>query len=850
MGKNESMRYSRKFLFGLLALGLFLSACTQTPEQRAKDATVLIIAADADGSIGNGSGFFVQPNKIATNIHVVAGKRMLFAVGTKEVYNIEKVAGYAPEHDLVILKISGKDKPLELGERQGDAVLAVGYPGGGCEVTEGKVHGIRKSDGQLRLVTKGFSEIGGSVLSPGNSGGPILNSEGKVIGIAVSGEEDFNFSYANAASVLDELLKSTKEENLSDWQNEKPIRAHALSTVGKELLISENDEEAVKFFDKALKLYKYADPYEKMGIAKQGLGRYQEAIQYYNEAIDLITDDFTAYYNRGFAKLESEDYIGAIQDCKKVIELNQDDAEVYLVQGPAKEATLDYIGAIKDYSEAIDNLNPKEPWNYYFYRGDAKRKIKDYAGAIDDYSKAIELKDDFVNAYLNRGIAKAGKPVHDYAGAIEDYGKIIVLAPKDSRAYYNRGNARQALGQDEDAKQDHAIAYYYWGKADSNSGNYQAAINNFDKANALVPNYAEAYHYLGDAYRLRGQKDDYQKAIENYDKVARLKPDYTEIHVVYNNRGLAKVAVANYDGAISDYTKATESESNYAQTYYNRGEVYRFQGQKDFQNAVENFEEAEKNYNTAIDLKPDFADAYHKRGLAKENLDKDDAAKLDFVMAYYFWGLEAYKREQYQKAIKNFDESLELEPNFDFVYYYRGGTKAELGKSKTDLGDSEEARDLYQEAIKDHDEAIRLDPEEAEYYRIRGVTKFRRAAIRDYNDHNGMIEDYESAIEDFTKTSKRKSDFMQKSDFTGTYNLRGEARYLLGYAKANQGNTKEARKQYNLAREDFKKAIEEAPKNPAYYKGLGVANAALGKAKAALSAFEEAKRLETEYENK
>ena len=81
------MRYNRKFLFGLLAL-VFLVACTQTqtPEQRAKDATVLIIGAKADGNIGSGSGFFVENDKIATNIHVVAGKRMLFAVGTKKVY--------------------------------------------------------------------------------------------------------------------------------------------------------------------------------------------------------------------------------------------------------------------------------------------------------------------------------------------------------------------------------------------------------------------------------------------------------------------------------------------------------------------------------------------------------------------------------------------------------------------------------------------------------------------------------------------------------------------------------------------------------------------------------------------
>ena len=75
------MTYHRKFLFGLLVLGL-LSACTQTPEQRAKAATVLIITGNMD--IGTGSGFFVRPDKIVTNIHVVDDARMVFVVGEKK----------------------------------------------------------------------------------------------------------------------------------------------------------------------------------------------------------------------------------------------------------------------------------------------------------------------------------------------------------------------------------------------------------------------------------------------------------------------------------------------------------------------------------------------------------------------------------------------------------------------------------------------------------------------------------------------------------------------------------------------------------------------------------------------
>ena len=169
------MTYSRKFLFALLILGI-LCSCTQTPEQRAKDATVLMVIGNADGTVSNGSGFFVESDKIATNIHVVDSARMVFAVGTKKVYNIECVTGYAPEHDLVILKVSGKGKPFELGEGKIDEpIFVVGYPGGGYDVTKGIVHDIRESDKQLRLTTMDFpNKSKDSVTAPGNSGGAHL----------------------------------------------------------------------------------------------------------------------------------------------------------------------------------------------------------------------------------------------------------------------------------------------------------------------------------------------------------------------------------------------------------------------------------------------------------------------------------------------------------------------------------------------------------------------------------------------------------------------------------------------------------------------------------------------------
>lgn len=514
------MRYNRKFLFCLLAL-VFLLACTQTqtPEQRAKDATVLIIARYANGSIGNGTGFFVQPDKIATNIHIVDSVRIVFAVGTKKIYNIEKVTGYDPERDLVVLKVSGEGKPLELGEGEiGDPIFAVGYPDGGYTHTEGTVHGIRKSDGQLRLVTRGFPENRDSVLAHGNSGGPVLNSEGQVIGIAVTGGEDFNGAIASSAlnPWLDLSNEEENEEDLSDWQLKDPILAFGYSRWGNKKLESHYYDLAIKGFDKAVTSYPKAKDYHQRGNAKYKLGSYQLAIQDYDEAIKLIPDDVLFHYNRGVVKLENGDYAEAIADFDQVLELNSDYVAAYNGRGNAKieMSKPDYRGAIQDYTKAI-NRNPKDPWNYYYNRGNAKLKSEDYGGQlIEDYGKAIELKADFVNAYLSRGIAKAEMPSPDHAGAIEDYKKVIELDEENGDAYHKRGIAKKALGQDEDAKQDYAKAYYHWGNADFSNYKYQAAIKKFDETIKLVQNRPEPYYNRGLTYhRLIGEKVTIKKRL-------------------------------------------------------------------------------------------------------------------------------------------------------------------------------------------------------------------------------------------------------------------------------------------------------------------------------------------------
>ncbi|MFM7461536.1 MAG: tetratricopeptide repeat protein, partial [Burkholderiales bacterium] len=84
---------------------------------------------------------------------------------------------------------------------------------------------------------------------------------------------------------------------------------------------------------------------------------------------------------------------------------------------------------------------------------------------------------------------------------------------------------------------------------------------------------------------------DKTAAIQDYNKAIQLNPQYA---VAYNNRGTAKADLGDKTGAIQDYTKAIEINPQYAKAYYNRGNVKAVI--KDKMGAYADLEKAERLY--------------------------------------------------------------------------------------------------------------------------------------------------------------------------------------------------------------------------------------------------------------
>lgn len=180
--------------------------------KKAFGSTVLLVMEDANGqTLSLGSGFFVREGEIATNLHVITGAARGYAklLGNKTKHDIEGITAVDPERDLVLLKISSAKAPsLPIGDSDGfqvgEAVYAVGNPEG-LEGTfsQGIVSSIREvgTDKLLQITAP---------ISPGSSGGPILNEKGEVIGISVATfKSGQNLNFAIPSNYLKPLLASS-----------------------------------------------------------------------------------------------------------------------------------------------------------------------------------------------------------------------------------------------------------------------------------------------------------------------------------------------------------------------------------------------------------------------------------------------------------------------------------------------------------------------------------------------------------------------------------------------------------------------------------------------------------------
>lgn len=344
-----------------LALALFVLASAQVARaqeslpdlvRRVKPAVVSVLTYDAkDEPLISGSGFFVRPGEVVTNLHVIHGARRVeihSLEGKGRTYPVTGTLAVDDEADLALLKV---DLPIERPRslslstalpEEGEQIFVIGNPlrleG---SVSDGIVSAVREVPDVGRVI-----QITAPV-SHGNSGSPLFNMRGQVIGIVtvkVMNGQNINLalaaarianlrrgqliSFADLANAksptqpealaeqwyrggLDSLWLGNYDSALGYFEtaaNRNPRRPETWIQIGYCKVKQGRNDEAVRAYQRALQLRPdSAETYNKLGDAHYYAGRFNEAILAYKQAARLRPDQPEAYYNLGLAYLEIGD---------------------------------------------------------------------------------------------------------------------------------------------------------------------------------------------------------------------------------------------------------------------------------------------------------------------------------------------------------------------------------------------------------------------------------------------------------------------------------------------------------------------------------------------------------------
>jgi S1-C subfamily serine protease len=202
----------------------------------ATDATVLV-RSDVAGQEGAGSGWVLDADEglVVTNFHVVNGASRI-EVGPPDDLQDGEIVGAAPCEDLAVIELEDAEglKELPLGSQdeieQGDHVVAVGYP-----LNASLEDQLTATDGVVSVVESRLPAPGGNApsfenviqtdvaLSPGNSGGPLVSEDRKIVGMntailtELAGQPVQGQSYAIGVDQMKDVVETLREGDSQGW---------------------------------------------------------------------------------------------------------------------------------------------------------------------------------------------------------------------------------------------------------------------------------------------------------------------------------------------------------------------------------------------------------------------------------------------------------------------------------------------------------------------------------------------------------------------------------------------------------------------------------------------------------
>ncbi|MFN8672559.1 MAG: tetratricopeptide repeat protein [Candidatus Sericytochromatia bacterium] len=421
---------------------------------------------------------------------------------------------------------------------------------------------------------------------------------------------DYEISGKSYKEFLDKALENANKAIELNLQTPEPYKVLSLinkmqgkfdegrNYAQKALELSPNDAEAYyllwanepnpRYDDQAIKKAVDINPFiikRTTSIAytyfKQS--KFTEAINIYNQAINLYPTYNFSYIGLGFTYYYVNDFKNAENSFKKSLEIKEDGAAysglglIAFKLGDIQKAEILIKKGIK--------LSPENSINYtslgflYYYTGKKDEAVKYFSKALELNSEDFYARDAIGLYYFEKG---------DINKALEHYNASLSINPLGVAANYNIGNV-----------------YRYWGKNDE-------AIAKFNECLKIFPYFTPALEKLAEIYDI---KREYNYSAVYYQKLSEFSPS----NEYFNKTAFAFHQLNKYDEAEKYYKKSLEINPNDLFTLNNLGIIYY---------SKNNLDMAIEQYNKVLELNPNDINATENIALTFNK--KGDKNKANF----------------------------------------------------------------------------------------------------------------------------------------------------------------------------------------------------------------------------
>ncbi|MHC4503110.1 MAG: tetratricopeptide repeat protein [Planctomycetota bacterium] len=460
-------------------------------------------------------------------------------------------------------------------------------------------------------------------------------------------------------------------------------------------------EEAIRCFDEALSLDpECAGAWSNKASALLAMRRFGEALGCSSNALDLEPENAAALLGKASALLGLGDPGEAIACIERSVELDAEAAEAWKVRGDildelgrqspelrlrgqlAARAASGPGSALESYERALglDECSARA----WCGKGNCLDGLARHNEAVTCYDRALELDPELVEAWTNRGLSlyRVGRAEE----AAASYDRALEIDPRSVHARNNKGTALAALGRIEEAAlcfekviqldPRYAAAWYNRAEALDKLGKPELALANYTRAIDLDPANVDALNNRGNLLHRLGRLDE---AVECYDAALKVRPDCA---AAWNNKGMSLLRKKRAPAAIDCFSEAVRLDPGNAFALYNKGTALEELGQPD---------EAARWYEKATSEDPGFAAAWNARARMLRSRDRFDEALACIDKALtaepgsaLLWNSKGntYREQGHpDKALRSYDVALRLDGRYVAALNNKGGVLLEVART-------------------------------------------------------------------------------------------------------------------------------------------------------------------------